>query len=169
MSWIARKLDNLGAALTGGVGGMVVSQAPAFAHAYLQRLGGHIDEARRLVGRVRDGDALAGLDADARGVAVAELAGRVADLETARDALMDAAAWLRPVLMLRHADAAIAGRTLEAFTPALPLDAASLAYTAAGVVLGLLAWELLKAPGALVAAGMARRPTGGRRSAPGRR
>lgn len=167
MSWIARKLDNLGSAVTGGSGGMALSQAPAYAHAYLQRLGGHIDEARRLVDRVRSGEALPTLDPDSRAQAVAELAGRVADLQAARDALMDAPAWLRPVLMLRHGDPTIAGRALEEFTPALPLDGASLAYTALGVVLALLAWELLKAPGAMAL--RRRRTTGDRRPAPGRR
>lgn len=169
MSWITRKLDNLGSALTGGAGGMALSQAPAYAHAYLQRLGGHIDEAQRLVDRVREGAALPTLDPASRAQAVTDLSGRVADLHAARDALLDAPAWLRPVLLLGHADPAIAGRTLEAFTPALPLDPASLAYTGAGVVLALVVWELLKAPGALAMRRAGRATTDSRRSAPGRR
>lgn len=150
MSWITRRLDNLGSAVTGGAGGMAVSQAPAFSHAYLQRLGGHIDEARRTLEQVRGGHMLPSLDPAARAEAVAGLAARVGELEAARASLMDASPWLRPMLLLRHADSAIAGRTFEAFIPALPLDATSLAYTAVGVLLALLAWELLKAPGALV-------------------
>lgn len=150
MSWITRRLDNLGSAVTGGAGGMGLSQAPAFSHAYLQRLGGHIDEARRMLDGVREGSILPRLPEDARSEAIAELTLRMADLQTARAALTDADPWLRPLMLLRHADPTIAGRTLDEFIPAVPLDGASLLYTGLGVILALVVWELVKAPGALM-------------------
>lgn len=149
MGWITRKLDTLGGAASGGAGGMGLSQAPAFTQAYLQRLGGHIDEARRTLDGVQAGTVLPRLPADLRAEAVDDLAARVAELETARAAIMDAAPALRPMVMLRHADATIASRALDHFTPALPLDGASLIYTGAGVVLALLLYEVIKAPALL--------------------
>lgn len=159
MSWITRRLDNLGSAVTGGAGGMGLSQAPAFSHAYLQRLGGHIDEARRMLDGVRDASILPDLPEGARSEAIADLTLRLADLQAARAALTDADPWLRPLALLRHADPTIARRTLDAFTPAMPLDGASLLYTGLGVILALVVWELIKAPGALMTR---RRPRPGR-------
>lgn len=129
---------------------MGLSQAPAFTQAYLQRLGGHIDEARRMLDGVREGFVLPRLPPGARTDAAADLTARVANLETTHAALTDADAWMRPLVLLRHADPTIASRAFEEFTPAVPLDAASLLYTAAGVFLALIVWELIKAPAAMV-------------------
>lgn len=150
MSWMTRRLDNLGSAVSGGAGGMGLSQAPAFTQAYLQRLGGHIDEARRTLEGVQAGTVLPRLGPESRAEAVTDLAARLRDLETARAAILDAEPWTRPLAMLRHADTTIAGRTFDEFTPAVPLDAASLLYTAVGVILALLVYELVKAPGAVM-------------------
>lgn len=150
MSWIGRKFDNLGSALSGAAGGMGLSQAPAFTQAYLQRLGGHIDEARRSLGLVERGLLLPGLDTAERQAAAAEFAARVDQLEQVHRSIAEAAPSLQPLMMLRHADPDIARRAWEAFTPAIPVDAPSLIYTGLGVVVALLVYELVKSPAALV-------------------
>jgi len=150
MGWVGRKFDNLGSALAGAAGGMGLSQAPAFTQAYLQRLGGHIDEARRSHELVERGLLLPGLDPAERQAAVAEFGARVEQLEQVHRAIVEAAPTLQPLVLLRHADPDIARRAWEAFVPAIPVDAASLLYTAAGVVAALLVYELLKSPAALL-------------------
>lgn len=150
MSWVGRKFDNLGSALSGAGGGMGLSQAPAFTHAYLQRLGGHIDEARRTLGMVERGELLEQLGVTERQEAVRQFSGRVEELEQAYRAISEASPVMQPLTMLQHADNEIARRAWEAFTPAIPVDAPSLIYTGVGIVLALLIYELFKSPAALV-------------------
>ncbi|MEX0915754.1 MAG: DUF2937 family protein [Wenzhouxiangellaceae bacterium] len=155
MSWLTRRLDHLGSATAGGAGGLGFSQAPAFTHAYLQRLGGHIDEAHRTIDKVAAGEFLPWLDEARREQAVSELSLRLAELQQLQQALLETPAMLRPVALLRHADWSIARGAAEAFVPAVPVDPASIVWTLIGVVLLALCWDACKLP--FWAAGKARR------------
>jgi len=146
MSWMTRRLDHLGSAAFGGAGGISLSQAPAFTNAYLQRLGGHIDEARRTLAGIRDGQILPWLGGSERGRAAAEIEQRLGELEQLRALLMDAPAWWRPAALLRHGDWTIARRAADDFVPAIPLDPASLLWTSVGIVLAVLVYELCGVP-----------------------
>jgi len=154
MKWLAHRLDHLGSATAGGVGGLGFSQAPAFTHAYLQRLGGLIDEARRTIGKLAAGDILPWLGGDRREQAVAELSLRLSELERFQQVLLDSPALLRPFTLMRHADWSIAGDAAETFVPAIPIDPASIVWTLIGVILAALAWDATKIP--FWAAGKAR-------------
>lgn len=154
MNWIARRLDHLGSAAAGGIGGIGLSQAPAFTHAYLQRLGGHIGEARRTIEKLAAGDILPWLGGEGREQAVAELTLRLTELERFHSVLMDSPAMLRPFTLMRHADWSIARGAAEAFVPAIPVDPASIVWTLIGVVIAALAWDATKIP--FWAAGKAR-------------
>lgn len=149
MGWIARKADNLGSACCGAGGGMGLSQAPAFTQAYLQRLGGHIDEARRTVNQVESGQLLGFLNPTEREQAVTQFSDRVLELEQAYRSISEATPLMQPLMTLRHADSEIAARAWEHFTPAIPIDPPSLIYTGIGVVIALLIYELIKSPAAL--------------------
>lgn len=146
MSWLTRRLDHIGSASAGGAGGLTFSQAPAFTNAYLQRLGGHIDEARATIERVRSGEVLPWLAESGRERALAELSHRLDQLEALRGSLLEAPALLRPLRLLTDADWSIARNTAEAFVPAVPLSPAALTWTLIGVVLAALAWDSLKLP-----------------------
>ena len=150
MSWMTRKADNLGSAASGGVGGISLSQAPAFTQAYLQRLGGHIDEARLTVERIASGETLPWLADEDRSQAAIELSSRVTQLEQYQNQIEQAPAMLQPLMVLRHGEWSIAERAFENFTPAIPLDPASLVWTGVGVVLALVMYELVKAPAGLL-------------------
>ncbi|HKL53835.1 MAG TPA: DUF2937 family protein [Wenzhouxiangellaceae bacterium] len=146
MKWLARRLDHLGSATAGGAGGLGFSQAPAFTHAYLQRLGGHIDEARRTIDKLATGDILPWLGGESREQAVAELSLRLSELERFQQVLLDSPALLRPLTLMRHADWSIARGAAEAFVPAIPVDPASIVWTLTGVILAALAWDATKIP-----------------------
>lgn len=146
MSWITRRLDHLASAGFGGVGGIGFSQAPAFSQAYLQRLGGHIDEARLTIQRLTGGEMLPWLAPAEREMAVAELTVRLSQLEQMRLVLVEAPGILRPAVLLQQADWSIARRAWEDFVPAIPLDPASLLWTGIGIVLAVMAYELLGLP-----------------------
>lgn len=146
MSWVGRRLDHLGSAAFGGAGGIGFSQAPAFVHAYLQRLGGHIDEARLTIEKIENGRILPWLDDAARSEASAELAARLGQLEQLRQSLLDAPPVLRPALLMRQGDWSIARRAAEDFVPAVPIDPASLTWTAIGIVAAVVVYEIVKVP-----------------------
>ncbi len=149
MGWFARKFDNLGSACSGAAGGMGLSQAPAFTQAYLQRLGGHLDEARRTLAMIERGQWLQQLGVEDRQQAAREFSARVFELEQALLSISQAPPLLQPLVMLQHADSDIAQRAWEHFTPAIPVDAPSLVYTGCGIVLALIVYELFKSPAAL--------------------
>ncbi|MGY6587043.1 MAG: DUF2937 family protein [Wenzhouxiangella sp.] len=149
MGWIARKADNLGSACCGAGGGMGLSQAPAFTQAYLQRLGGHLDEARRTLRQVESGELLGFLSPPERVQAVGQFHERVIELDQAYRSISEATPLMQPLMTLRYADSEIAARAWESFTPAIPIDPPSLIYTGVGVVVALLVYELIKSPAAL--------------------
>ena len=146
MSWLTRRLDHLGSAAAGGIGGIMFSQAPAFTHAYLQRLGGHIDEARRTIDKLASGDVLPWLNGEARARAVAELTQRLTELEQLRQAVVETPPMLRPIMLLRQAEWSIAQAAAGDFAPAIPIDPASIVWTLAGVVVAALFWDSARLP-----------------------
>lgn len=140
------------------VGAVLFSQAPEFFQQYLQRLGGHLDEARRTLAQftltaTQAGTALddfirrTAVNADP---AVARLAEtmtaaveRVSSLTAAHDTLRDASAWTRPFVFLRHLDWDIARGTLGVFTPAVPVTLEGGLYALAGMLVFLGLYHLI--------------------------
>lgn len=151
MSWIGRRVDHLASAAFGGVGGLGFSQAPAFTQAYLQRLGGHVDEARLTIERVERGALMPWMAPDDRAAALSELQVRLDELAELQARLQETAPLLRPLAMLRQGEWSIAERAAGDFMPAVPLDPASLTWTGIGIVLAVILYELLcRAPISLV-------------------
>lgn len=146
MSWLLRKIDSLAGTCVAAASGLAASQAQAFSAAYLQRLGGHIDEARLTLEKIRAGDYAGPLPVDMQAALVSAAERRVGDLARAYDAIMSADPLWRPFTLLRDMDTAIAKAALASFQPALPLDTASLVSALAGMVLGWLAYGLVTAP-----------------------
>ncbi|HEX6980953.1 MAG TPA: DUF2937 family protein [Alphaproteobacteria bacterium] len=128
--------DGLGAV----VGAALLSQAPEFAQQYVQRLGGHRDEAMQFVEMLRARGATA---PDAM-LAAAEA--RLEILNNALNAVLGAEDLLRPLVLLRHLESEIAIATMEAFRPAVPLTPAGLAYAGIGLILGLILVNIVIAP-----------------------
>lgn len=150
MGWLARKADNLGATLCGGAAAVAASLLPAFAAAYLQRLGGRLDEARDTLERIRSGEMIPGAADSVRLELTREQAAHVAEVEAAYRAIADAAPTWRPVRVLLDLDWSVADGTLTDFIPALTLDSAGAVWALAGLVIGLGLWELIKLPAVLV-------------------
>jgi hypothetical protein len=137
MSWLLRKLDSLLGAVFAALGGMSATQIPAFIHQYLQRLGGHLDEARRGVASLR-----------------------LTELQSAYDALREADALHQPFVFFSHLDIEIARRVLADFRPALPFDTVGVIYGAAGLLAGLAAYEILNLSFKMIFGRRARSPHG---------
>ena len=139
------------------LGAVLFSQIPEFMQQYLQRLGGHLDEARRQLQQFQDTAAQSGLTLDrfiaqtaaTAEPAVARLSGvmtetvaRVDNLAAAQAALEHATMWSRPFVFLRHLDPAIARATGVIFKPAVPTTLEGLAYALAGMLVLLALYHL---------------------------
>jgi hypothetical protein len=138
-------------------GAVLFSQAPEFMQQYLQRLEGHLDEARLVLGRFQAAAAQAGMSLDqlvahARqnpdpgmgrlALVVGQTTARVDQLGAADAALRRASAVTRPFVFLAHVDWDIARSTLAIYRPAVPTTGEGLAYALAGVVVILALYHL---------------------------
>jgi Protein of unknown function (DUF2937) len=138
-------------------GAVAASQLPEFMQQYLQRLEGHLDEARIALSRFSLAASQSGLsldqfaDAAARNPdpAMARMAGvireaaqRVDALDAADQALRHAGAWSRPLVFLSHLDPGIARATWALFRPAVPTTAEGLVYAVLGMAAALAVYHL---------------------------
>ena len=132
------------------VGAVLCSQLPEFIQQYLQRLGGHIDEARRQLDQFKEVAAKSGLTLDqlaAKSQANAETTvarlgqlmrdavDRVDTLTAADTAIRNASILTRPFVFLQHVDLSIARSTWSIFRPAVPTTAEGVLYAGIGVLL----------------------------------
>jgi hypothetical protein len=143
-------------------GTVLFSQAPEFMQQYLQRLGGHLEEARRQLAQFKNVAAQSGLSLDQfiaqtnanTDAAVAKLGdvmsdtgARVAHLETAQAAISQASPLMRPFAFLRHVDAEIANATWSIYKPAVPTTLEGLLYALLGMAVLLALYHgLIKVP-----------------------
>ena len=139
------------------IGAVIFSQVPEFMQQYLQRLGGHLDEARRQLQQFQQAAEQSGLTLDHfitqtatnADTAVAKLGGvmanavtRVGTLQSAQTALENATLWSRPFVFLRNIDASIAHATWSIFKPAVPTTAEGLVYALGGMLIFIALYHL---------------------------
>ena len=139
------------------LGAVAFSQVPEFMQQYLQRLGGHLDEARRQLEQFRHSAELSGLTLDRLitqtstntdaavaklGVVMTDAVTRVDTLTAAQSALQDASLWSRPFVFLRHIDTSIAHATWAVFKPAVPTTAEGFVYSLCGILVFLAIYHL---------------------------
>ena len=135
---------------------IAVSQFPEYAQQYRQRLGGAIDELRRVVGAFDRDAASAGvargdaLDRMARSgdelqrrqsASMADHAARLDTLEHERQDLRDAGPFQRLLIFATRSDGDIARRAFDDFEPAVPTTPEGAAAAAAGFFAG---WGLMR-------------------------
>ena len=138
------------------IGAVAFSQFPEFMQQYLQRLGGHLDEARRQLQHFQETAAQSGLTLERLisqtganpDAAVARLGGvmtetvtRVETLDHAQAALQGASLWSRPFVFLQHVDPAIARATWSIFKPAVPTTGEGLVYALLGMLVLLAVYH----------------------------
>lgn len=150
MGWIGRRLNSLAETVVAAVTGLAALQLPAFIHAYQQRLGGHLDEAKRGLETLISGTGTAAPEEAALRDRMA-LVGRdrVESLTSAQEAIESAGPFEKPFVFFTHMDLEIGLATAQNFVPAVPLDIPSLVFGGIGIVLGWMLWGVIKAPAAL--------------------
>jgi hypothetical protein len=141
------------------LGAILLAQFPQFFGQYLQRLGGHLDEARRTVAAYETAAAALGLSLEeyiehhltsgselfvSSGRVILGLVERFAQLQASFNALAGADPLTRWWVFLKEAELAIAVQTWRGFTPGVPTTAEGLIYAGAGLLLGWGLFALLK-------------------------
>jgi hypothetical protein len=151
MSWFLQKLDAFLAAAVIALTAAVASQGQAFVVQYLQRAGGHLDEARSHLADVQTGLRYRVMGETVRGELEVDAKARVAVLTRAYESVKNANVFVRPLAILRNGEADIVAGTRRDFVPALPLDADSITYTFIGAVAGFILYEIVRLPVLLLA------------------
>ena len=146
MFWILKKIDLLIGAGFAAAAAMAASQTQALIDQYVQRLGGHLDEAKLNLDRILNGVRYQTMSETARGELETDARLRVSELESAYTAIVDSGLIARPFAFLRHADDTILNGTLSDFVPAVPLDANALIYSLMGIIFALIVYEIVKFP-----------------------
>ena len=157
LEWIWRKLDAFAGAVVIAVAGIVASQGQTFIVQYIQRLGGHLDEATAQLLNVQTGLRYKLMSETVRKEIETDAQSRVDQLQGAYDAIVGANIFTRPFAFFGHAEPAIVAGTWHDFVPALPLDATTITYVIMGMILGFLFYEFIKLPVLAVTHGSHRR------------
>lgn len=160
--WTAplRPLGRMGESLVDRVlcvaGAVAFSQVPEFFQQYLQRLGGHLDEARLRVAQYEAVAKQSGITlrqlidvtkaqpaepVAKLGQVIADAETRVEALTAAEAALREASLWERPFVFLANLDTDIASGTWSVFKPAVPVTLEGLVYAGAGMVIALVIYQ----------------------------
>jgi len=141
------------------LGAIALSQFPQFVAQYMQRLGGHLDEAKHTLEQYKaEAEILdmtlqeyvrehleAGSDVfRATGEIIQNLIERVQYLEQSLLALQDASIYNRWFIFIREADWHIAANTWDNFVPGVPTTFEGLLYALVGLLLGWGVYTLLK-------------------------
>jgi len=178
-----RALDSVIDRLMAVIGAVACSQAPGFISHYLQRLGGHVTEARLNVaswqaiaddttgGSLRELMSLyqssGATEVVAAGRKCAADIDRLHHLQEAFTRIIDAPVWRRAFDFVRHAESEIAYETLESYVPNVPVDIEGLVYAACGLLIGFGLYQGAKGSIRLAAAGIAIRRLEKRKTAKG--
>ncbi len=139
------------------LGAAVFSQIPEFIQQYIQRLGGHVDEAQRQVDHIIQaarlsgktvegyiGKFIASQDPDFRrqGEMLQDTIERALELQDALEAVENASVLTKPFVFLAKMQYPIFRATLENFEPAVPLTLENLVYALAGLFFAMSVYRL---------------------------
>ncbi len=124
VNYIADKIDRLMTAVFGTAGGLLLTQFPQFLAQYIQRLGGHIDEAMLASKKYN----------------LPDLSERVRELKAGLDAITDAQPLFKLPNFIIHSDWSVVTETFKSYTPGMTFTEQGLYYLAAGVLAGILVY-----------------------------
>jgi hypothetical protein len=143
------------------IAGLLGSQGPEFAQQYRQRIGGALDELKRIVAdfnadaareNLTPPEAIGRLDrnndplARERGHSMAQTIVRTDRLQEQLDAMQSSGPLKRLYVMVKDFDPEVARRTLDAYEPAAPLSLEALAAGGLAAIWGWAATHLFAWP-----------------------
>ncbi len=152
-------LDGIADRIVTVLGAVSLSQFPQFYGQYMQRLGGHLDEARRALEQYIQAARNLNMSLEeyitehlesgsdvfvSTGEVIRDLVNRVETLEQSYSALQDATIYNRWFVFMREVDWSIAAGTWENFVPGVPTTVEGLTYAVAGLLIGWGLYLLFK-------------------------
>lgn len=150
-----RFVDSLLDRICAALGAVALAQFPQFCAQYVQRLGGHADEAARNIEKYREiaketGKSLYQYSQhllNSKDPAVFKTGQKIAgDLErynqlaAALKELQNAPSYKKFIVFIQNVDLDIARSTLSNFIPGLPVTVEGAAYAAAGIIIGMIVY-----------------------------
>jgi hypothetical protein len=127
-TWFGNKLERILLVISGISGALVLGQFPQFFAQYMQRLGGHVDEARRIFEQFK----------------IAELGQRLTELEKGLNAIQNAPDFWRLKEFFANAQWDIVQRTLENYKPGITFTPEEIYYLAGGALAGMVLYGIIK-------------------------
>jgi hypothetical protein len=142
-------LDHIVDRILAALGAILLVQFPQFYAAYLQRLGGHLDEAHRVVGQYIRAASVNHLTLNqyinihltsnnqvfiSTGKLIQNFVERLQHLQASMEALQGASPWGRWWVLLKEMDLSIIRQTLVNFTPGIPMTMEALVYALIGLI-----------------------------------
>lgn len=127
-NYFTRKIDNIGSIAAGLSGAAVMGQFPQFIAQYVQRLGGHIDEAT-IIQTTHN---------------IPQLAERITKLQNGLEQIVSAGPLSKLPAFLMNAEWSIAYRAWQHMTPGITFDKSGLLYMGVGAVTAYILYEVAK-------------------------
>jgi len=127
-TFLSEKFDKLFTAVFATAGSIIFAQFPQFLTQYLQRLGGHIDEAVLASKKYN----------------LPDLVERADEFKQGMYMLKNASEFFKMPLFIIQSEWMIAKETFNNFTPGMTFDRPGLYYLLAGMIFGLLFYSLIK-------------------------
>lgn len=127
---LLKKIDNLVSAALAVIGALLFGQFPQFIAQYIQRLGGHLDEARLIQQKYSD-------------YTSGELPERIEYLEESLSAIQNAGPIEKFFSFIFNVDTDIAAAAWQNYTPGITFDTTGFIYIVFGALLLYLLKELL--------------------------
>lgn len=143
------------------IGAVLFSQFPNFVQAYLQRLGGHLDEIKRVIAQYEGAAKETGktlkeyinihLNSNSpeivkTGQIISDHLSRADHLDKSMSAVANAGPFTKFISFVSNADWTIARETLSNYTPGLSFNLESVMYGLAGIIIGMILYFVIKAP-----------------------
>jgi hypothetical protein len=146
VEWVGRKLDTFLAAVVIAVAAICAWQGQVFMTEYLHRLGSQLSEARSEVASVQTGLRYKLMSDTVRGEIETTAQARAKALQASYDSVANTPLFIRPIVLAKDGDRALLEGTWNSFVPTLPLSRDAIAYGIVGMIIGFIAYEVVKLP-----------------------
>ena len=146
MEWFAHKLDTFLAAVVIAVAAIAAWQGQAFMSEYLHRLDGQLSEARSQVTAIQTGLRYKLMSDTVRKEIETNATARAQALQASYDTVAKTNLFTRPIALARYGDRALLEGTWSSFATSLRFSQDAIAYAVIAMVLGFIAYEIVKLP-----------------------
>mgnify|MGYP001083317100 CR=1 FL=1 len=144
MSWLYNKISTVFNATLAAIGGLFASQIETFASQYLQRLGGHLEEATSNLERIITSVLYQNMEESVRRVLELESLDRVDHLQRAYNMINESNFFTKPFKLIFYSEEKIFLGTINNYVPAFNFTIETIIYIIISIVITIVLLELIK-------------------------